>query len=491
MNLLSSRYQAILWILFLASFLFFFRLGERPLRNPDEGRYAQIAATMVESGRWMEPCLFDIDYLRKPPLFYWLLASSFSLFGQNEWAARLVPALFGLLGVLATYFFTQKHFGRQAALVASLFLATNPWYVHVSRFLVIDAVFSFFVICSLYFFYEAMSGGGKSQLKYIGFYGCVALAFLSKGILALVFPGIAIALYAVWTRQLWKIIRESYLLPGLFLFLLIVGPWLWWMSVHKETFWDIFFFREHFSRFAAKDFEHQEGWYFYPVILVAILSPWLLFPGPWRVSGEKIRSRAYKNPIFFLLIFGLANVLFLSLSRSKLATYIVPFIPAFCILLGVFWSAWMEENQRRWKIFYVVLPVMALGVIGAVFVMEIVNSPYTTRPLALAAKTQVKSGDLVYVFDHPGPFYDFPFYLKHPVKPIGFGGELEVSSADASAKSKVVSRADFMEQLKQGFHFFCLIRRSDWNDFSPELRSSLKVIAQDERKVFFESGARS
>ena len=55
-------------VLGLSSFLFFFRLGDRPLRNPDEGRYAEIAKEMVERGDWVEPRLYGVDYLKKPVL---------------------------------------------------------------------------------------------------------------------------------------------------------------------------------------------------------------------------------------------------------------------------------------------------------------------------------------------------------------------------------------------------------------------------------------
>src|SRR4051812_775787 len=93
--------RAFFLVLGLAVFLLFFRLGDRPLRNPDEGRYAHIAAAMTETGDWTVPKLFGIDYLRKPPLFYWLVAASFKAFGRGEWQARAVPALFGLGSVLA------------------------------------------------------------------------------------------------------------------------------------------------------------------------------------------------------------------------------------------------------------------------------------------------------------------------------------------------------------------------------------------------------
>ncbi|MEM9369429.1 MAG: glycosyltransferase, partial [Planctomycetota bacterium] len=70
-----------------------------PLIDPDETRYAEIPREMLVSGDWILPTLNFKTYYDKPPLLYWLVASSFSVFGVHEWSARLVPA-FAALGTL-------------------------------------------------------------------------------------------------------------------------------------------------------------------------------------------------------------------------------------------------------------------------------------------------------------------------------------------------------------------------------------------------------
>ena len=83
--------------------LYFFILARAPLSNPDEGRYAEIPREMVATGDWVTPRLDGIDYFEKPPLLYWAVAASTTLFGPSEGAMRAVPALFALMGVLLTY----------------------------------------------------------------------------------------------------------------------------------------------------------------------------------------------------------------------------------------------------------------------------------------------------------------------------------------------------------------------------------------------------
>ena len=84
----SHSTQHSWWIdsLFLALFLgslYFILLGTRPLFVPDEGRYAEIAREMANSGDYVTPYLDHIKYFEKPILFYWLGAATISWGSQS------------------------------------------------------------------------------------------------------------------------------------------------------------------------------------------------------------------------------------------------------------------------------------------------------------------------------------------------------------------------------------------------------------------------
>lgn len=78
-----------------------FTLVARPLMLPDEGRYVGVAWEMLRSGEWLTPTLNGLPYFHKPPLFYWITATSLWLFGQHEWAARVASLLGAALGATA------------------------------------------------------------------------------------------------------------------------------------------------------------------------------------------------------------------------------------------------------------------------------------------------------------------------------------------------------------------------------------------------------
>ena len=120
----EGSYGKDLSLLFLMFGVAFFQfLGTIPLIDPDEGRYAEIPREMLERGDFITPFLNYVKYFEKPPLHYWLNALSFSLFGENEFAARFPGALMGLMTVLLTYHVGRKLFGRREGLLAALILA--------------------------------------------------------------------------------------------------------------------------------------------------------------------------------------------------------------------------------------------------------------------------------------------------------------------------------------------------------------------------------
>lgn len=490
---MSSRTNKNSAVLFLAvvslsSFLFFFKLGDRSFRNPDEGRYAAIAKEMVLRNDWVEPRLYGVDYLKKPILFYWLLALSFKIFGFSEFAARLVPALFGILGVCMTFFFAKRVFDANVAFCAALILTTNFWYLQVGRYLLIDMTFSFLVVAALYSFYLARIGDRRRKVYNLLFYVSVSLAFLTKGVIGIVIPGMAVVLTMITRRQLAKLLSHMNLAMGALIFALIVLPWFVLISLKEPEFIRVFFFHEHWARFVSSQFEHQERWYYYFLAVPVLLLPWTLFVVPLIRSLSVFKDKAARAPHVFLLGSALGLVIFFSLSKSKLPTYILPCIPLFSVFLGY---AWAQSNAK--KLFYTLITAMVLVSIPIAYLMEKFNADYTTKPFAEALQPRLSADDLVFVYDHPGPFYDFRFYLDHPVKLVGLEGEFRYLDDDLNArlakdeKESWISREEFYEMLRQGKKLYCLIRRSDFSEMDPEILKQTLIVSQDERKILFQT----
>ena len=486
----KNKNSAVLFlaVVSLSSFLFFFKLGDRSFRNPDEGRYAAIAKEMVLRNDWVEPRLYGIDYLKTPILFYWLLAVSFTIFGFSEFAARLVPALFGVLGVIMTFFFAKRVFDANVAFFAALILTTNFWYLQVGRYLLIDMLFSFLAVAAFYSFYLARIEDRHRKTYNLLFYASISLAFLTKGIIGIAIPGVAVVLYMIYHRQFAKLLSEMDLAAGALIFALIVLPWFTLISLKEPEFIRIFFFHEHWARFVSSQFEHQEGWYYYFLAVPVLLLPWTLFVVPLTRSLSVFKDKAARAPHVFLLGSALGLVIFFSLSKSKLPTYILPCIPLFSVFFGY---AWAQSSAK--KLFYALITVMVLISIPVAYLIEKFNQNYTTKPFAEILRPRLKADDLVFIYDHPGPFYDFRFYLDHPVKLIGLEGEFRYLDENLNArlakneKESWTTREEFFEMLKQGKKIYCLIRKSDFSEMDPEILKQTLILSQDERKVLFQT----
>lgn len=478
------RVPVVCVVIGLAFFLFFFRLGDRSFRNPDEGRYADIAREMVLRGDWVEPRLYGVDYLRKPPLFYWLVAGSFKLLGFSEWAARAVPALFGFFGVLATYFFARRFFGDRSAFFSALLLASNLWYLGVSRYLLMDAVFTFFVVGSLYLFFTgAKKIGSKSAgAFFLLSYASMALAFLTKGLAGAVIPSAAIFFYLLLTKQFRTVLPRMQIFWGVALFGAIALPWFISVSLREEEFLSFFFLHEHFKRFLSTDFEHQEGWYFYFLVLPVIFMPWVLFKGPMKESFRALRRGPGDHSRFFLLVCALSVVFFYSLSRSKLPTYILPAVVFFSVLIADGCSRW--KHARAGSVFYGIVAIFSAASIGVGVAMEKANPNYTTKSFAEALKARLNGSDeRIFIYDHPGAFYDFEFYLGHPVKLVGLGGELKLAKPDERVEEASITLEKFKEILNSPESIYCLMRQSDYLGWEPGVRKRVRILKEDKRKV--------
>lgn len=330
------RDLAVLAVVF--GIAFFQRLGQLPLLDPDEGRYAEIPREMLERGDFITPYLNYVKYFEKPPLHYWLNAISFKIFGFTEFAARAPAALMGLCGVLFTYHVGRTLFGRRAGLLAATILGTSLGFIVIGRYNVIDMTLTFWMTATLgCFLLAAREGERRAGLYYYLFYVAAALTVLAKGLIGLILPGGVIVLFIILTGR-WRLLREMRLFTGTLLFLLVAAPWFVLVSLRNPEFLRFFFIHEHFERFLTKAHgRYEPPWFFIPV-LAGFMLPWSFYI-PSAVRGIwKERRTATGEARLYLLLWGAVIFTFFSLSSSKLIPYILPVFPAVALLVGEFFA---------------------------------------------------------------------------------------------------------------------------------------------------------
>lgn len=364
----KSVSRPLLYLLLAALAIgWFCNLGERKLIRPDEGRYAEIAREMVASGDWLTPRLNGYKYFEKPALQYWATAASFSLFGRADWSARLWPALTGFLGIVLVFLGGNRLFGPPTGLFAAAALGSSSIYVMIGHVLTLDMGVSFFLSASILAFATAQLDDARPDQRrnwMLAAWGLTALAVLSKGLIGIVLPAGAVALYVLLQRD-WRLLARLELAAGGALFLVITAPWFVQVSRANPEFFQFFFIYEHFERFLTKAHgRYQPLWYFVPILLGGLL-PWTISLFPALVNAWRSSGTARFQPARFLLVWSAVVLAFFSASSSKLPSYILPMVPALALLIG----RYLAQTGRGAAVVGIAqaLAAAALGIAAAVW----------------------------------------------------------------------------------------------------------------------------
>ena len=313
------------------------RLGSAPLRNPDEGRYAEIPREMIATGDWVTPRLNGVPYFEKPPLVYWAVAACEEVLGPSEWSLRLTPALFALGGILAAYGAARRIYGRDAGFWAAIVLGTSLLYLALGELLILDMVVSVLMSATLFCFILGVREppGAARRWLFYGLYASAALATLTKGLMGFLVTGAVMFLWLAIFNQ-WRRLRPLHLPSGIVLFLAIAAPWHLLVSSRNPGWAHFYFVYEHWERFTnAGHGRYQPFWFFIPIVLLGLF-PWTGFL--WSSFRDALAggwARRSENAVAWFFVTWAAFIfLFFSESQSKLIPYILPVFPPIAVLVG-------------------------------------------------------------------------------------------------------------------------------------------------------------
>ncbi|WP_288408923.1 ArnT family glycosyltransferase [Acinetobacter soli] len=303
----------------------------RFLSIPDEGRYADISRHMFESGDWLVPRLDGLPFIHKPPMLHWLSSIAMHIFGVHVWVVRLVPILAASLLLIGTYLFVRKYLSQKIAELSILMMATNLLFFGSSQYVNHDLLLATGITLSVFCLVDFSLCNRKAML-FLGYF-FAASAFLTKGLIGILIPGMIVLPWLLYTRQYKRI--PAFFNPFALLFLAALTlPWLYQMQQIYPDFLHYFFIDQQFNRFHSNQFNNKQSWFFYLVILLASLLPWLL---TLRWTGLRTMLHQQRlNPVGQLLIWWLVSVvIFFSIPPSKLAGYILPALIPLIILCAV------------------------------------------------------------------------------------------------------------------------------------------------------------
>jgi 4-amino-4-deoxy-L-arabinose transferase-like glycosyltransferase len=416
--------------------------GSRGLWEPDEGRYANIAAQMLRSGDFAVPAFNDdVPHFAKPPLTYWALAAGIAALGWNEWGVRLANALAFAATVLVVHHLGARAVPHRPGLAALVF-ATFLLPYTAANAVTTDTLLTLWLACAGLAFaaWWERRDGPRPLPPLVAMWLALALAVLTKGPAGLL-PLAAFAAFAALAGGRRALVRLLH--PAGVVAFAVVG--LGWYAAVAATHPGLlaYFVRDELAvRILSGAYRRNPGWYraletYAPTLVVGAL-PWALWWVPaLRRAGRSLfdraawRSRLARRPLLVLAVLWVVVPLAVFAgASSRLPLYLLPlFVP-----LALLSAAALPEPLRP----AVALPLLAVWIAALVGLRAYAAdypSPKDGRPLAAAIAAGVRPRPARVIFVDTRPVWGLSLYLRCEVERIQTRAAVGPTVSGASAQT--------------------------------------------------------
>ncbi len=333
--------------------------GSVPLLDPDEARFARTSIEMLRSADPVVPTFEGKPRITKPPLLHWIQAALFRVLGPRELAARL-PAVASTLGLLLiTVGVLRRRFGDEGAAWAAAAFAAFPLVVALGKVGTIDALLSLHVGAVL-----ALDLSGTPERRPaipIAVGAVLGLAFLAKGPVGVVVPLLAMLAGRTAVGGGEVVPRARAWLLGAAAWCAAVLPWglafLWRVGPDRAVG---LIRSEALERyFSSEGTLHGKPFGYYLAVCAVGFFPWCatLFLGMVRALRRR-RDPAARTAAYAAAGL-LAGLVFFSVGRGKLPSYILPLAPLAAIVIA--WEIGQETAPGRRR---GVGPILAAATLG-------------------------------------------------------------------------------------------------------------------------------
>lgn len=372
LNFDKNKQIFILISLFYILFIFLFN-AQFYLWEQDEAAYAGFGRHILQTGDWVVPDFIWSNPHRKTPFHFWAIATSFYIFGENEFALRLPTNLF-FLGTLALQFFMGKRlFGKENALIATLVLAFSLMLPSFAKIALTDITLLFFQTLCAFSIIAFMEKPNWKTNIIIWF--SMSLGILTKGPTIIMMAGTMFFLLLIFHPYRWRVFRTHpwFGLPLALSPLLLWGRLAWQHDNGTFITWLIDWYI--LKRASGQVVFGQTGpvGYYLAFFILSFMPFILFFPKTLQqffgIFFQKQSKTVYDTGIY-IAIWAISGWLMYEFIPSKLPSYAFGAMPAFAFgIAKLIQETDLESIKRQYigwflQIFVGIALSLALIVIG-------------------------------------------------------------------------------------------------------------------------------
>jgi len=366
----------------------------------EEPRRAIVSIEMYLTGNFIVPEINGWSYYNKPPVFNWIMAGFFWLFGSmEEWVVRL-PSLLSIVALsVIHYFFSKKYVSQRVALYSAFFYATAAEVLLYGAVNTgeIDPFYSLLVylqMLALFHFHQQ----GRFWPMFLLSYALMALGFLVKGIPSIAFQGLTIIAMAIYHRS-WKILFHPAQFAGLALFFALCTAYFYPYSQQDDLVgFLVRQYKEASQRTGLETppLETLSQTLLFPLQLAKLLLPWSL------LSIFLFRRNTFKmlrqNPlVLFSALFFIANIPIYWISGDFKPRYYYMFFPFLLLIFCWFFERNKEAMPGSRKAFRIFMKGFASLVPVLFIILLFIPEMQVVDDLALRVAAMTALGLLVAV----------------------------------------------------------------------------------------------
>lgn len=338
-----------------------------PLQSYDESYNLLSSWEMQKSGDWIGITRYGIldHWDIKPPLFTWMTAFSYKIFGFSEWAGRLPSVLFGLSTLILFYFFfisITKKYLTGIFCTFGLALSIAFFGQHGITSGDYESMLTFFILLSFISIYKIFFE--RKQLWIIMLGLSLGLGFMTKFVVGLIPIGFIIPAMIInrgsGFKPNYRLILFSFLL-----FCLIVIPYFVIReSKYHENYLVLLFTESVFSKIYQTCIGHQGGWDYHLIQMNFVFNDWsklfyviLVFFLFRLIKGRHAKINLYGLKLLCLILVLTYFIIF-TIPVFKANWYIHPVYPVMMIFIGISLND-LFSDKFQW-VLYIFLSVVLI-----------------------------------------------------------------------------------------------------------------------------------